>query len=624
VFKEYGKPGKLLDPACGSGTFLVRALNYWKIVHRAELDKLEAPIYEYVEGVDIDRLASMLAKINLYIQALNEIKEGYKYMPKIYHSDFFKTKLDPDYMYVVTNPPYTRQEEMSMAYYDENYKEHLRRAVSDIDGWSERASIYAYFLVRGGKLLRENGKLGFIVENSWLNAEYGRALKKWLFSSFRVRYIIESLVERWFKDAAIVTNIIIAEKAGDRNPTTRFVFLKKPLSDLIGEPPPASDFIANERYYEKIKALYDEADKCNPIKDDKYNICESDRVRVVSLTRDLIDIVGDRLGIIRGPQKYLDLILRFIEGRDDRIVIMGGVLEIRRGLTTNANEIFYLPSNYWSYHADDEDYLILRGLSKVVKINKAYLRRLIRPAHLKDATYGVTELPVLKKEDYVLWIEDVNSVKDPGTLEYIKWAESFVREEYKTSRRFSTIYESLGSSTWLKLPDVSGGLLIFRNAVYKNYSIWLNLVRDAQVDLRLYVGHLRDAYKNKVAPQTLIAVANSVLTYIGMELIGRTNLGEGALDIKTVDYEKIPIVNPIWLEEHLKMTGKYGDFINAVNKFLNLKPADIEIEAGRPERLEMEKFVLGSLGFSEDDIRNLYRELIELVKFRTERARSVR
>jgi N-6 DNA Methylase. len=181
-------------------------------VHSAELSKLEKPVYEYVEGVDIDRLASMLAKINLYIQALEKIKEGYRYIPKIHHKDFFKVNLDPDYMYIATNPPYTSQEEMSMAFYDKRYKEHLKRVVSDIEGWSVRASIYAYFLVKGGKLLRKGGRLGFIVENSWLNAEYGRALKKWLFDNFRVEYIIESLVERWFEDAAIITNIIVAEK----------------------------------------------------------------------------------------------------------------------------------------------------------------------------------------------------------------------------------------------------------------------------------------------------------------------------------------------------------------------------------------------------------------------------
>lgn len=205
----------------------------------------------------------------------------------------------------------------------------------------------------------------------------------------------------------------------------------------------------------------------------------------------------------------------------------------------------------------------------------------------------------------------------------IEWAESLVKEEYETNKRFPTIYTSLGSSSWLKLPDTSGGVLILRNAVYKNYSIWLNMIEDAQVDLRLYVGYLRDKYKGKVLPETVFAVTNSVLTYLGMELVGRANLGQGALDIKTVDYETIPIVNPIWLESCLKDRGMFEGFLKAVRRMLRLRPADIEIEARRSERMNVEKYVLGSLGFGENSIKKLYNALIELVKFRTERARSI-
>jgi len=626
VFKKDGIPDKLLDPACGSGTFLVRALNYWKIMYSTELAKLKTPIYEYVEGIDIDRLASMLAKINLYIQALEKIEEGYKYIPKIYHGDFFKVSLSQDYMYIVANPPYTRQEEMSMAYYDRNYKECLRKTVSDISGWSERASIYAYFLVRGGKHLRENGRLGFIVENSWLNAEYGRALKKWLFNNFRVEYVIESLAERWFKDAAIITNIIIAEKTREYNYITRFIFLKKKLSELIGEPAPTSDYIANERYYERIQKIYDQADKCTPI-GEKYAICETNSLRIVSLRRDLIQAIEEKIGrlsIVKGPRKYLDLILRFIDGTENRITLLRNVLKIKWGLKTNANEIFYLPSKYWKYITDNNSYLILKNFNKQVKISKNYLRRLIRPVHLRNIPYGVKDLPLLRKEDYVLWVDNINNIADPGTLDYIKWAEEFIREEYSSRERFPTIYDRLDNPNWTKLSSTSGSTLLLRYAVYKNYSIWLNMVKDAEIDARLCAGYLREEYKNKVQPETLFAIANSVLTYLGMELLGRTNLGEGALDIKVVDYELIPIVDPIWLEGYLRKTNKFIAFLEAVRKMLILQPADIEIEARRPERMKIEKFILGSLGFSEEDIKSLYRELIKLVKFRTERARSMR
>ncbi len=628
VFRKDGKPDSLLDPACGSGTFLVRALNYWKIMYGTELSKLKTPIYEYVEGIDIDRLASMLAKINLYIQALDKIKEGYRYIPKVHHNDFFKIKLDPDYMYVVTNPPYTRQEEMSMAYYDKNYKEHLRKAVSDIDGWSERASIYAYFLVKGGKLLRENGKLGFIVENSWLNAEYGKALKKWLFSNFRVKYVIESLVERWFKDAAIITNIIIAEKAKDHNYTTRFIFLKKTLSELIGEPPPASDFIANERYYEKIEELFKKIDRCVPTKDNKYNICDYNDYRVVSLNKDIISYIEaklGRLGILKGPKKYLDIIINEYINRDsERIVPMTKVLNIKSGLSTKAIDLFYLPSKYWLLVKDYDNKLVLRSVipikgRNIISINKIYLRPLIRKEHLSFHTHAINEYKKLGKHDYVLWIENTEEV-DSETAEYLAWMREFIEK----SEGLKTLKNKLRKypKTWTKLPDTSGGRFLFRRIIHKNYSIYLNELIYAQIDEEIPIGYLNERYKN--LEKIIFAVLNSVFTYIGMELLGRTNLGQGALKMEIADYEKIPIINPIWLKEYLIRTGKYNDFVNVVDKILHLKPADIEVEARRPERMNMEKFVLGSLGFSEDDIRDLYRELIELVKFRTERARSVR
>jgi len=629
VFKEHGKPDKLLDPACGSGTFLVRALNYWKIMYSTELDRLKMPIYEYVEGVDIDRLASMLAKINLYIQALEKIKAGYKYIPKIHHHDFFKINLSSDYAYVVTNPPYTKQVEMALAFYDKQYKENLLNHVKDIENWDERASIYAYFLVRGGKLLRENGRLGFIVENSWLNAEYGIPLKKWLFKNFTVEYVIESLVERWFEDAAVITNIIIAEKTVRSNYDVRFVFLKKKLNELIGAPPPANDFIANEQYYRKIMELYHGFDSCKPAENSELMICENEGYRVVTVKRNFIEKIEakiGRLGVLRGPKLYLKLIENLVNSEDSRLILLGEIIDVRRGLTTNADDIFYLPSKYWEYVRETQTDLVIRKNIPPVTtltISKKYLRRLITPRHVESSTYEIKSLPTLRRDDYVIWVDDVNNVTDEGMKEYLAWVENFVKEEYETSngRKFSALYNKIVKhSNWTKLADTSGGLLIFRKGIHRNYGVLLNRTVDTQFHQRLYIGYAKES----VSPEVLFAVVNSVITYMGMELIGQTSLGEGVLDIKTADYERIPIVNPIWLEKHLRMTGKYSEFLGTVNKLLNLRPTDIEIEAKKPERLEMEKFVLGSLGFSEDNIKDLYRELIELVKFRTERAKSVR
>ncbi len=575
------KPGRILDLACGSGTFLVRALNLWRIKYGLERD-----VFEFVEGIDIDKLASMLSKINLYIQALEEIKKMYRYTPKIHHGDFFKIELPPGYSYVVTNPPYTRQEEMAMAFYDRRYKEYLMKAVSDISGWSKKASIYAYFLVGGGKLLEEGGRLGFIVENSWMNAEYGSPLKRWLMENFMIHYVVESLVEKWFEDAEIITNIIVAEK--DRSPdhVLRFIFLKKPLRSLIGDPPPSVDYTANERYYEGIEGLYSYADSCS-LEAENYSILENEDMRVIAVRKRALQEIEERLGkwgIFRGSKTYLNLIFGFI--RDEiPMVLLKDVLEIYRGLTTNANELFYLPSKYWRYYREDENYLELKSVISrtLLKLEKRYLRPLMRLAHIRGSTYRIDRLPRRRRDDYVIWVGNINDVDAPGIKRYVEWCHRFVIEEHKTNRRFPTIVKYIDEPTWVRLPDTSGAMFIFKNAIHKNFAIYMNNITGAQIDKRFFGGRLKDKYKS-LDPRFIFATLNSITTYTSMEVIGRTNLGQGALDVNVIDYECIPVIDPLWLRDELDRRGETRDFLETVEKLLSMRPMDIEHEARNPVR----------------------------------------
>ena len=117
---------------------------------------------------------------------------------------------------------------------------------------------------------------------------------------------------------------------------------------------------------------------------------------------------------------------------------------------------------------------------------------------------------------------------------------------------------------------------------------------------------------------------NSVFTYLGMELMGRTNLGEGALDVNVTDYKLIPIVDPEILKEKLEKQNHLDDFLSTVDKVMAKKPLDIASESKNEERLKMEQYVLGVLGFTLKDIRRFYQDLIMLSNLRTSRASSLR
>jgi hypothetical protein len=107
-----------------------------------------------------------------------------------------------------------------------------------------------------------------------------------------------------------------------------------------------------------------------------------------------------------------------------------------------------------------------------------------------------------------------------------------------------------------------------------------------------------------------------------MELIGRSNLGEGALDVNVVDYKEIPIADPVRLRMKLEKENRLFDFLKVVDKVMETKPTDIESEARNENRLKMDQVVLGTLGFDKKDIVDFYRELITLVNLRAERATS--
>jgi hypothetical protein len=80
------------------------------------------------------------------------------------------------------------------------------RRIADIP---RRAGIYAYFFVHGTKFLRNGGRFGFVVSESWLDVDYGKGLQEFFLKNYKIIAIIGNKVECWFEDADINTCLII-------------------------------------------------------------------------------------------------------------------------------------------------------------------------------------------------------------------------------------------------------------------------------------------------------------------------------------------------------------------------------------------------------------------------------
>lgn len=261
---------RFLDPACGSGSFLIRAyertmehyLRYFtahpgkrraddcfvdaagnvRLTTALKRRILENNIY----GVDIDAQAVEVTQLSLYLKMLEgenrdtlrqqtELFRGEALLPaldrnikcfnSLIGSDF---SLDPaelvrvnagdwDVQFeavmraggfdaVVGNPPYVRSRHL-----DQETKEYLGRAYA---AGSYQPDLFAFFLERGATLLSGTGRLSFIVPNGILTNTYYAALRRWLLEQTAIEIIVD-LKDGVFADAAVDTSIFVVASCRD-------------------------------------------------------------------------------------------------------------------------------------------------------------------------------------------------------------------------------------------------------------------------------------------------------------------------------------------------------------------------------------------------------------------------
>ncbi|MCX6252069.1 MAG: N-6 DNA methylase [Bacteroidetes bacterium] len=245
--KVKGKTNKktLLDPACGSGSFLVEAAI--RIRNEALNCEAEAKrsIVDNLHGSELTGFASRLAELNLIIQILSLIKrieneeerqtQSFRVCTtdsilKIYNheeiqgsgkvpfdtSEFTSTFKDVfinltanknDFDFVVGNPPYIGEKghkEMFRPLQNHSYWKHFYQGKSDY--------LY-YFIILGLSKLAEGGKLGFITTQYWLTADGAGNLRKYILENAKIIEINDFKGIKLFPEAQGQENIVfILEK----------------------------------------------------------------------------------------------------------------------------------------------------------------------------------------------------------------------------------------------------------------------------------------------------------------------------------------------------------------------------------------------------------------------------
>ncbi|MEP7127810.1 MAG: N-6 DNA methylase [Chitinophagales bacterium] len=227
---------KIVDPACGSGSFLIGAYQYlldWHkniysdrgIISKGGKGNLLTPegnlttaekkriLLNNIFGVDIDVNAVEVTKLSLLLKCMegetdasittqmrlfnervlpsleNNIKSG----NSLVDTDFYDGQLDfgdekkiKPFNWKKEFPEVFKQDGFDLVIGNPPYvrqellgtqKNYFEKHYKVYHGM---ADLYSYFIEKGIDLLKEKGLLGIIVANKWMRANYGEPLRKWI------------------------------------------------------------------------------------------------------------------------------------------------------------------------------------------------------------------------------------------------------------------------------------------------------------------------------------------------------------------------------------------------------------------------------------------------------------
>ncbi len=268
------------------------------------------------------------------------------------------------------------------------------------------------------------------------------------------------------------------------------------------------------------------------------------------------------------------------------LVRLGDIAEVRRGFTTGANEFFYLDEEKIKEWMIEEEYL-----KPVIKSPRECKSIIINPKDLKHKVF--------------MCHKSKAELKGTNALKYIEWGE---KQEYHKRPSCS------GRQRWWDLREKKISQSFCMMSYNDRHIFWKN--NSSLVDARLY-----DIYFNGKVDKLIISL-NSFISFLSVELNGRANLGEGALDFKVYEAEKILILSPNEIKGEFAIKRPIKSIFAELGINPNL-PIREQKPNPLPDRKALDDIVFDILGLTEDERNEVYWSVTELVANRLKKAKSI-
>ncbi len=259
-YREAVRNIKIIDPACGSGAFLITAfeflLNYNKylddkifdLVGTSDLfsDRTKEILQNNIFGVDLNRESVEITKLSLWLKTAdknktlasleNNIKCGNSLIddPEIaenlafnWEKEFPEIFANGGFDIVVGNPPYVLCQ-------PSNTSEQTLKFYNGFEVSSYKIDLYHLFFEKGIILSKNNAYISFITPNTYLVNKYNLKLREFILKNTQIKEIInyKNIV---FEDANVDVSTIILKKINSSNESIKILLSSKNENKIILE-----------------------------------------------------------------------------------------------------------------------------------------------------------------------------------------------------------------------------------------------------------------------------------------------------------------------------------------------------------------------------------------------------